>query len=225
MDKIRIMVVDDMQDIREYFSLVLSHEPKFEIVGQASSGKEAIAKAMKIKPDVILMDIQMESDNAGIDATEKILKELPETKVIMLSVHDDDENIIKSFMAGACDYVTKTSGFRNVIDTICDNVHGSAMESIKNKVLVNEMLRMKNERNSLIYMVTVISRLTKSEFQILKLCYKGYSYSEIAEMRFVEEETIRSFVSKILKKANSTSMKTLVDSLKRLGVDSLMEDN
>lgn len=224
MDKIKIMVVDDMQDIREYFSLVLSHEPKFEIVGQASSGKEAVAKAMRLKPDVILMDIQMESDTAGIEATEIIARELPETKIIMLSVHDDDENIVKSFMAGASDYVTKTSGFRIVIDTICDNVNGSAMETIKNKVLVNEMIRMKNERNSLIYMVTVISRLTKSEFQILKFCYHGYSYAEIAEMRFVEEETIRSFVSKILKKANSKSMKSLVDNLKRLGIDALMED-
>ena len=100
MDKIRIMIVDDMEEIRNYLCYTLKNEHNIEVVASASSGKEAYDIAVKKKPDVILMDIQMESDTSGIAAGKKILNVLPSTKLIALTMYVDSEKITDAYMVG-----------------------------------------------------------------------------------------------------------------------------
>lgn len=100
--KINILITDDMAEYRKHFSSMISKEPDMNVVGIAKSGAEAFSLAKKLKPDIILMDIQMETDNAGIEATKNILKILPNTKVVVLTIHGDSENIFAGYGCGYC---------------------------------------------------------------------------------------------------------------------------
>ena len=95
---INVMIVDDIPEISSHFSFVLQNEKDMNVVGVASKGSEAVKKAIKLKPDVILMDIQMETDDAGLIATKQILEKLPDTKIIMLTIHDSIQNITEAYI-------------------------------------------------------------------------------------------------------------------------------
>ncbi len=217
-DKIKVLIADDMPQIRDYFSMIVANELQMEVAGTAASGAEAVKTALALNPDVILMDIQMETDTAGIEATKKIKAELPNVRVIMLTIHDDDGNIMDSYVAGADDYVVKTASVVEVITAIRDAVEDTGARTLASKKVVDEMVRLRTERESLIYVVNLITRLTHSELEVLKMVYDGNSYRQIAQMRHVEEATIRSLINKILKKTDSKSMKELVGSLKKLNI-------
>ena len=101
MDQIKIAIVEDMIDIAEYFAMVLGKEPDFEVVGMAHSGAKGVELVQKTVPDIVLMDIQMEHQYAGIEAIEKIKADLPAVKRIVLTVNEEDEMIYRAFAAGA----------------------------------------------------------------------------------------------------------------------------
>lgn len=217
-DDIKVMVVDDIPQIQDYFISVVDNEAGMCVVGKASTGEEAVIKAGQIKPDIILMDIQMETDTAGIDAIAKIKEKHPEIKCIVLTVHEDDENILDSYVAGAVDFVVKTASIIELITAIKEAQSVTSKRAIIAKKVQDEMVKLRVERNSLFYVVNLISRLTTSEFEVLKAVYSGDTYREIAQKRCVEESTIRSLVNKILKKLESKSMRELVSELKKFKV-------
>lgn len=214
----KVLVADDMPQIRDYFTTLIQNESDMEVVGVAHSGAEAVEKAEELMPDVILMDIQMENDTAGIDATKIIKDNNPEVKVIMLTIHDDNENILESYMAGASDFIMKTASFVEVLTSLREVVDKSKSRVIINQKIVDEMVRLRTEQKSLLYVVNIINRLTRSEIEVLKMVYDGYSYRDIAIARYVEGGTIRSLVNKILKKTNSKKMKDLISNLKQLKI-------
>lgn len=107
--KIRVMIVDDMESLCRKYETVLSQSEEIEVVAAAHDGYQAIMKSAMLQPDVILMDIEMESKYAGITATSQILREFPKIKIVILTVYEDDEMIYAAFQAGACDYVLKTA--------------------------------------------------------------------------------------------------------------------
>lgn len=219
MNKIKIMIVDDLDKISEFFSKVISSEEDMEVVGIASSGVQAIEKASELKPDVILMDIQMETDDAGINATRIIKEQNPETKIIMLTIHDDADIIFNSYVAGAMDFMLKNSSVVKIIKSIRD-VHANSLQmraEVAEKIL-NEMARLKSENSSMLYMTNLVSKLTNTEIEILKLVYRGYKYKQIAQMRSVEEATVRTHVNHILTKLEFKNMKEVIRTLESLGV-------
>lgn len=217
-DTIKVMIVDDMPQIVEYYKMIVEGERDMSVIGIAPSGKAAVALAQKLRPDVILMDIQMETDTAGIDATRRIKAALPDTKIIMLTAHNDGANITGSFVAGASDFLTNNTSLVEIINTIKECVSSGNAKLDVNKVIVEELVRLENEKESLLYMINLISRLSKSEMEILKLACKGKSYREIAKERFVEEVTIRSMVNKMKKKLGVDSMGETVKRLKTFNI-------
>lgn len=118
MSKIRVAVCEDMESINKHFVELISSRDDMEVVAVAKSGSEIKEKALKTKPDIILMDIQMESEKAGIDATKAILEQMPDTSVIILTVHDDDKLIFEAFEAGAVDYILKSVPQNEIFDAI-----------------------------------------------------------------------------------------------------------
>ena len=104
---IRCMVVDDLQSIREHFKDLLDLSEDIEAVALAANGREAVELAFEHKPDIILMDVQLEYDVAGIDAAAEIMTKLPDTKIIILTVHNNDRFILDAYLAGAVDYIIK----------------------------------------------------------------------------------------------------------------------
>ena len=108
MEPIRIMMADDSPEIRNYFAGFLSHEADMELVGSASSGAEAVQMAGELRPDIILMDIQMETRVAGIAASKQILAKYPAIKIIILTILEDDDLLFQAYCAGVIDYINET---------------------------------------------------------------------------------------------------------------------
>lgn len=218
MKEIKILVVDDIAEIREYFSMIVENEAGMRLVATAKNSKEAIDAVERYRPDIVMLDIQMESENAGISATRIIKEAHPDIKVIVVSIHDDDDNILQAFMAGADDYVVKTASVNDILTVIREVSDKTTGKNFIKQKLIDNVVRLQKEQKSMLYMVNLITKLTKSEFEVLKMAYCGKKYREIAKERFVEEATIRSLVNKILKKMEAESMKKLVADLRKLNV-------
>ncbi|QHQ60802.1 response regulator [Anaerocolumna sedimenticola] len=225
MDKIKVLIVDDMKDIREYFSMILSKEADLEVVGIASSGLEAIQCAKELNPDVILMDIQMETRTAGIDATNAIKTIKPNIRVVILTIHEEDEFLFQAYCAGVMDYIVKTDSITQIINSI-RNVYINKLMLRPNiaEKIIDEFTRLKTQQKSLLYAFHIISKLTNSEFEILKCFYEGNSYKTIAETRFVSQATIKSQVNSILKKFEMKNMKDVIKLLNLVNFSEIIKD-
>ena len=224
MNKIKIAIVEDMIDIAEYFSMVLGKEPDFEVVGIAHNGTKGVELVQKTVPDIVLMDIQMEHRFAGIEAIEKIKAELPAVKIIVLTVNEEDEMIFRAFAAGASEYIVKSASVANIINSIhlVHNNQLSLRPELASKIL-DEFSRMKTYQDSLIYTLNIVSKLTTSEFDVLMALHNGKSYHQVATERYVEDVTIRTQVSKILKKFNEHNIKTVIKRLEALQIFDIYE--
>ncbi|MDF2908553.1 MAG: two component transcriptional regulator, LuxR family [Herbinix sp.] len=224
MGKIKILIVDDMTDIREYFNMILSREPDIVVAGLASSGVEAVQKARELKPDVILMDIQMETRTAGIDATHSIRAIDPNIKVIILTIHQEDEYLFQAYCAGVMDYIVKTDSISQIMNSIRTVYSNQLMlrPGIADKI-IDEFSRLKTQQISLIYTLGIVSKLTNSEFEILKCFYEGSTSKIISETRYVSPATVKSQVNSILKKFEMKSMKEVVKLLKQLNFEEILK--
>ena len=224
MDKIKILIVDDMADIREYFQMILSREPDIEVIGTATSGIEAVLKTKDLMPDVILMDIQMETRSAGIDATNTIISANPDVKIIVLTIHEEDEYIFQAYCAGVMDYIVKTDSISQILNSIRTVYANKLMlrPGVANKI-IDEFTRMKTQQTSMIYVLNIVSRLTNSEYEILKSFYQGGTYKSISETRYVSISTIKSQVNSILKKFEMKSMKEVVKFLKQINMSEFID--
>lgn len=213
MQKIRVMIVDDIEEICNHMCFTLKNLPNIEVVGTASSGKEAIELALSLKPNVILMDIQMESDDAGITAGQKILNELPDTKLIALTMFVDSENITNAYTSGFADYITKNSSVVEIINAIQNAMSPRVISNDVEKVILNEMIKLKIQQKQLIQCIKIVSVCSKNELELLRQLCAGMKYKDIAKQRFVEEVTIRSMVTRISNKLSDMSIKKIVSLL------------
>lgn len=217
--KIRVMVCEDIKAIREYVVSSIRKDSEIEVVGEASSGAEAVLMSESVKPDVILMDIQMEYETAGIDAIHAIYEKHPDIKIIVLTVHNDDELIMDAYYAGAMDYIIKTSAESDICGSIKrvfreENFIGPLIA----KNLRTEVRKMRKSEESLLFFIHEFSRLTATEKELLKLFYLGYSKKKISEMRSIEVSTIKVHVKHILKKLNYSSTSELINFLKKIKI-------
>lgn len=225
MNKIKILICDDMKQIRDYFSMIIENEPDMEVVGVASSAAEVVETFKETHPDIVLIDIQMEREDSGIWATEQIKRESSETKIIIITIHEEDEIIFKAYGAGAVDYILKTSPVAEILNSI-RNVYKNEVfiRPLVAQKIMKEFTRLQSEKNSLMYTVMIMTRLTKVEREILKAIYDGYTRKQIVEQRSVELVTIDSHIGNILKKFGYKRSKDLIVTLKQLKVFDLFEN-
>jgi DNA-binding NarL/FixJ family response regulator len=225
MEKIKVAVVDDMADIREYIAAALEKEADIRLVGQSDSGAGAVELVRKLKPDVVLMDILMESPDAGLLAAEIINKEFPQIRLIILTIHEDDHLMFRAYCAGAMDYILKTVPVAEVAQAI-RNVFDNRMMIRPNVAtkIISEFTRLRVRQESLLFVYNVISKLTNSEFDILTLVYEGYKYRQIADMRFVSQVTIKSQVNRILHKFQRKSMKEILFLLEKMNFRDIIKE-
>lgn len=218
-NKIKIVICDDMPQILDYFKVIINHENDMMLVGSACSAKEGLEIIRKTKPDVVLMDIQLENSEAGIWATEQLSLSMPDVKVIIITIHEKDDLLFRAYVAGAVDYIVKTSSVTEIVDSIRNVFSNKIMlrPEIAKKI-VSEFSRLKKREESLLYMLNIATTLTNAEVEILKLLETGKSRKEIAEDRFVEVETINKQISSMLKKYNYTNAKHLVKTLSEIGI-------
>lgn len=219
MNKIRIVICDDMDEIRNYFKMIIDRESDMEVVGTASSFETACSTVLELKPDIVLMDVQMDTDLAGVDAIQHIKQRLQDVKMIVLTIHEEDEVIFKAYSAGAMDFITKTSSIVDILSSI-RNVYKNNITlrpEIARKI-IGEFSRLRNEHSSMIYTLNIVSKLTSSEMEVLKALYKGKSYRQVAQERCVEEVTVRTQINRVLKKFDKGNIKEVITSLKELRI-------
>jgi DNA-binding NarL/FixJ family response regulator len=195
MSQIRILMVDDHEVVRLGLKSLLERQVNFEVVAEAASENEAVEKALAYKPDVVLMDVRLSGGN-GVEATARIIAELPETKIIILTSFADDEMLFAAIRAGAVGYVLKQVGSADLLRAIEAAVRGEAtLDPSLTQRLFSEMRRsMQREEAS------AFEELTTQEMQVLALIAEGNTNRTIAEALFLSEGTVRNYVSSILSK-------------------------
>lgn len=214
---IRIIVVDDLKNIVDYFQTILNHEPDMEVVGTASSKEEAVALTRRLKPDVVLMDIQMETGTAGIEAIEQIRTFDNDVKIVVLTIHEQDELLFRAYTAGAMDYIVKTSSIIRILNSIRSSYENTLMlrSEVATKIL-REYNKVMLRQTDLAQAFKLVSRLTNSEFEVLQAAYGGKKHREIAQERFVEEGTIKVQVNRILKKFDMPRLSDVLRFLRKV---------
>lgn len=210
-DKIKVLIAEDIDPIRKRYVTVLNNRNDMEVVADVSTGEEACIKALTLKPDIILMDIEMETKDAGIRATGKILSALPNVKIIILTVYEEDDMVFSAFHLGACDYILKNAATEEIINAVISAYNGQSpiRPEIAAKIR-NEFKRVKTYESSFLFMLNIVSSLTPKELDIFNLLINGHTKKEICEMRCVEMSTVKSQVHSILKKFNKKKMTDIV---------------
>ncbi|WP_083258651.1 response regulator transcription factor [Cellulosilyticum sp. I15G10I2] len=213
--RIKVLVVDDMESFRARFRNVLSKDENIELIGLAKNGYEAIVVTALQKPDVIIMDVRMEHDTAGIEASKEIIKMLPDTKIIISSVIDDDEVIFKAYETGVADYIIKKNAkASDVLEAVyaAYNNQSPIRPEIAEK-LRKEFQKMRTSKDSMLMTLHILSKLTPVEVDILILLSEGYSREQISKMRYSAFSTTKTHINNILGKFNKESSKELIQML------------
>lgn len=187
---IKVLVADDHLVIRSGIKAVLTVYDDIYLVGEASSGQEAVDMCEKLKPDVVLMDLIMPGID-GIEATTEIIKKWPDIKVIILSSFKDGNLVEGSLKAGAISYLLKNASADEIVKAIRDAYSGKSLISSEvTQVLVSEMKKQK----------ATAYNLTRREKEILTLMVEGLSNKEIAKRLVVSNYAVKFHVSNILNK-------------------------
>lgn len=187
---IRILLVDDHEMVRIGVSAYLQAQEDMEVAGEATNGKEAVEMALELRPDVILMDMVMPVMN-GAEATEAIIKEWPEAKIMIVTSFLDDDKVYPALKAGAVSYILKTSKASRIADSIRETMNG--MPVLEPEVMSKMMKQMRHER-------VLHEDLTEREMEILLLLAHGYTNQEIADELYIAIKTVKSHVSNLLSK-------------------------
>ncbi len=216
---IRLLIADDMVPIREYLSMVLGHEPDMEIVGAVGTGKAAVEESLNLLPDVVLMDLEMETPRAGVDAIRKLALQIPKIKCVVLTHFSDDDTVFAAFEAGAIDYVLKDASATEILEAVRAAARDlSPLRPRVAKMIRAEFRALRAERTALVNTLNIVYRLTPTELNFLRLLAEGKTKNEIAQLRHIEASTIRTHVGNILKKFDEASVADVVNRLQRLGI-------
>lgn len=207
---VRIVLIDDHKIFREGVKKVVEMEKDFIVVGEAGDGYEALELVESVQPDVILMDINMPRMN-GVEATEAILENVPDAKIIILSIHDEEAYVFKTLQSGATGYLLKEMDVDSLIEAIRVVSQGGAYVHPKvTGKLIDEFRRMKQDqdkeydnRNPSVHPVEYqipYHLLTKRECEVLQLMAEGKGNRAIGDILFISEKTVKNHVSNILQK-------------------------
>ncbi len=216
------MIADDFELLREDLSELLSGQPDMEVVGCAASGKEIVELSAQVEYDLILMDIEMESMNAGIVATERIREQKPHANVIFLTAHETREMIVTAMGAGAADYLVKGCPDEELLTHIrCAYEGHPIMQSMIHETIMQEYVRLQRSERSLLFFINNISKLTGTEREMIKLLLQGCKVNEIAKIRCVETSTIKTQIKGLLRKFGCSRTKEIVQIIHELNIEHL----
>jgi len=189
----RVLVVDDQTLFRMGLTSLLSEDERVDVVGQAIDGADALKQAIKLKPDVVLMDIKMPNVD-GIEATRQILEAVPGIKVLILTTFETDSQVIQALKAGASGYVLKDSSAAAIVSSIVAVMAG---ERVMASAVANRVLEMLTGTTT---PKEFYDGLTNREIEILKLLANGMANKQIAYRLKISEKTVRNHVSNTYEK-------------------------
>ncbi|ABO68420.1 MULTISPECIES: response regulator [Geobacillus] len=202
----RIAIIDDHQLFREGIKRILEFDGDFEVVAEGSDGREALSIVEEHRPDLVLMDINMPDTN-GVEATKQLIETYPDTKVVVLSIHDDENYVMRALQTGATGYLLKEMDADTLIEAVRIVAEGGSYLHPKvTHNLIREYRRLTTETNSNVMVQQEVRRplhlLTRRECEVLQLLADGKSNRAIGETLYISEKTVKNHVSSILQKLN-----------------------
>ena len=199
-EPIRVLIVDDHALFRRGLEMVLKEEADIEVVGEASDGTEAVARAAEALPDVVLMDIRMPR-SSGIEACRSMKTASPSAKIVMLTISDEEEDLFDAIKAGASGYLLKDIPLDEVAESVRAVHEGQSLinPSMAAK-LINEFATLARSEDEERAEQVPAPKLTDREMEVLKLVAKGSSNRDIARVLFISENTVKNHVRNILEK-------------------------
>lgn len=215
MERMRVLLVDDHALFREGLAGIIAAQPDMEVVGEASDGLEAFVKAQELKPNLILMDVQMPGMD-GLEATRQIKEALPETRIVVLTVRDDGEKLFKALKNGAQGYLLKEIRSQEMLAMLRGAMQGEAAlsPSLAGRVLA-EFRRLSKygfvEKEE-------DSGLTEREQQVLVQVSQGATDKEIAEALTISLNTVKTHVRNILAKLQVSTRREAAKAAKNKGL-------
>lgn len=196
-----ILVADDHLLFREGMCSLIRRWPDFEVVGEAANGVEAVKLALELRPDIVLMDITMPELN-GIEAASQIARQLPRTRIVMLTMAENPELLFQALKNGAHGYVLKDMPSRRLHDQLRGVLRG---ESPLSGTMVTKMMNSFKDDESAEKPVVDTEPLTPREQQVLELVVDGKTNAEIAALLFISENTVKKYLSSVLQKFHLSS--------------------
>ena len=213
MSKATVLLVDDHVVVRQGLKALLADEPDIEVIGEASNGREALDRLAELAPDVILMDISMPGLN-GIEATRQIQQRYPDVRVVVLSMHANEEYVFQVLQAGASGYVLKQSDSLEVLTAIRAAVAGGSFLSPPiSRTVIEDYVRRAEARGQ----ADDLAMLTSREREVLQLLAEGRSNREIAEELTISVKTVETHRSNMMNKLGLDSKTELVKYALRKG--------
>ena len=195
-DPLRVLIVDDLELFRRGMSMLLSTEPGIEVVGEAGDGAEGLEKAISTVPDVVLLDVRMPKQS-GIDACVAIKAAVPMTKIVMLTVSDEEADLYEAVKSGASGYLLKDSSIEEVAQGIRVVADGQSLISPSMAAkLIDEFKTMSKPDK----VTGAALKLTERELDVLRLVAKGLSNRDVAHRLAISENTVKNHVRNMLEK-------------------------
>lgn len=204
--KTRIAIIDDHQLFREGMKRILEFEEEFEVVAEGADGSEALSIVEEHRPDIVIMDINMPNIN-GVEATKQLIETYPDTKVVVLSIHDDENYVMRVLQTGATGYLLKEMDADTLIEAVKIVAEGGSYLHPKvTHNLIREYRRLASEKGENKERKREVRwplhLLTRRECEVLQLLADGKSNRGIGEALYISEKTVKNHVSNILQKLN-----------------------
>ena len=214
MDKIKILIVDDHAIMRDGIRALLNLNDDIEIVGEASTGQGAVEKASELAPDVIIMDIALPGMD-GLEATRRILKQNPKSRVLILTQYDDKEYILSAIRAGGAGYLPKRALGSELVTAIKAVNRGESFlyPSAASALIADYRNQAKNG--------DIYSQLTPREREVFKLIAEGYTSRQIADKLFISLKTVTGHRTNLMEKLELHNRTDLIKFAMRKGIVSL----
>ncbi|TEU10041.1 MAG: response regulator transcription factor [Anaerolineales bacterium] len=208
MNKIRLLVADDHPVVRAGLRMLLGTQPDMEVVGEAVDGATAVERALELRPDVVVMDITMRGTN-GLAATREIVKRMPQTKVLILTMHDSEEYLRQTLEAGATGYVLKQAADTELAVAIRAVQRGEIyLYPAFTRVLLRDLTPNRDtdgqaQRDS-------YELLSPREKEVLRMVALGHTNRKIADQLFLSVKTIETYRARVMEKLNLRTRAALV---------------
>ncbi len=212
MEKITILIADDHTLVRETWSFILNTDPRFSVIAESGSGEDAIEQAKKLRPNIVIMDINLPGMN-GIEATQQIRKYSPGTKILGVSLHTQPTYARKMIQKGAMGYVTKNSSREEMFKAITEIQSGKKYicDEIKN-ILSDQIISGDDSQHGL-------NSLSQREIEVISYIKKGNSSKEIADALSISVKTVEVHRYNVLKKLNLKNAAALVNFINNSQLD------
>lgn len=206
MEPIKVLLVDDHAVVRDGLQLLLNAQADMKVVGEAAEGSEAIAKALEMKPDVVIMDLSMPNGRDGLSTTSELTQVFPECKVLILSMYDDNQYLFRALKAGASGYILKSSLGKELVGAIRQINQGQAyLHPNAQKKIIERLIN-----GTISETADSFDLLSDREKEILSLVAKGFTNKEVGDLLSISSRTVETHKANIMEKLELNTRKDLI---------------